>query len=262
MTLLLKASSSARGFVASHTTSCIQSLNKGNAIYKAFGATSSAAFSSSSSKDGQPPQFRPRRRTPKNFQEVPKTKFRSRKATSPITLSNKNPNASLESKYGNATAAAIRDVRRNKERDGSVHTTDAEATMRIADYLTAEIGSTEDLVGERRALMDAWDSNQAELFQTELEKLIDEGSEFSFKDLPWKEGESKENNAQFGSTSSSVDGDAEDPNQKAFGPWSDTIVRVDRVQKVLRGGTMVRYRALVIGGMSHVIYIHPYTVNL
>lgn len=40
----------------------------------------------------------------------------------------------------------------------------------------------------------------------------------------------------------------EDPNQEAFGPWSECTVKVDRVQKVERGGTTVRYRALVIGG--------------
>ena len=39
-----------------------------------------------------------------------------------------------------------------------------------------------------------------------------------------------------------------DPNQKAYGPWSESIISVDRVQKVTRGGTTVRYRALAIGG--------------
>jgi small subunit ribosomal protein S5 len=51
-------------------------------------------------------------------------------------------------------------------------------------------------------------------------------------------------------SSDNTDGttDTEDYLQKAYGDWSETIVRVDRVQKVQRGGTMVRYRALVIGG--------------
>mmetsp|Transcript_21510 Transcript_21510/g.36704 ORF Transcript_21510/g.36704 Transcript_21510/m.36704 type:complete len:586 (-) Transcript_21510:60-1817(-) len=40
----------------------------------------------------------------------------------------------------------------------------------------------------------------------------------------------------------------EDPNQEAFGPWAECTIKVDRVQKVERGGTTVRYRALVIGG--------------
>lgn len=40
----------------------------------------------------------------------------------------------------------------------------------------------------------------------------------------------------------------EDPNQEAFGPWGECTIKVDRVQKVERGGTTVRYRALVIGG--------------
>eukprot|EP00579_Thalassiosira_antarctica_P002020 CAMPEP_0201868434 /NCGR_PEP_ID=MMETSP0902-20130614/2321_1 /ASSEMBLY_ACC=CAM_ASM_000551 /TAXON_ID=420261 /ORGANISM="Thalassiosira antarctica, Strain CCMP982" /LENGTH=565 /DNA_ID=CAMNT_0048393777 /DNA_START=263 /DNA_END=1961 /DNA_ORIENTATION=+ len=40
----------------------------------------------------------------------------------------------------------------------------------------------------------------------------------------------------------------DDPNQEAFGPWGECTIKVDRVQKVERGGTTVRYRALVIGG--------------
>ncbi|KAL7472702.1 hypothetical protein ACHAXS_013683 [Conticribra weissflogii] len=40
----------------------------------------------------------------------------------------------------------------------------------------------------------------------------------------------------------------EDPNQEAFGPWGECTIKVDRVQKVERGGTTVRYRALLIGG--------------
>jgi len=40
----------------------------------------------------------------------------------------------------------------------------------------------------------------------------------------------------------------QDPNQEAFGPWGECTIKVDRVQKVERGGTTVRYRALVIGG--------------
>jgi len=40
----------------------------------------------------------------------------------------------------------------------------------------------------------------------------------------------------------------EDPNQEAYGPWGECTIKVDRVQKVERGGTTVRYRALVVGG--------------
>ncbi|KAL7552300.1 hypothetical protein ACHAWF_015533 [Thalassiosira exigua] len=40
----------------------------------------------------------------------------------------------------------------------------------------------------------------------------------------------------------------EDPNREAYGPWAECTIKVDRVQKVERGGTTVRYRALVIGG--------------
>lgn len=120
--------------------------------------------------------------------------------------------------------------------------------MRAADYLVADTGSTSDLVGERRALMDAWDEEHKENFQKQLDEIMEEQSEFKFDYLPWKEDEKGNSEAFDRSNTSDLENEDKDPNQKAFGPWSETIVRVDRVQKVQRGGTMVRYRALVIGG--------------
>merc|ERR1712232_852896 len=43
----------------------------------------------------------------------------------------------------------------------------------------------------------------------------------------------------------------ENLNQMVDGPWATLIVRTDRVQKVLRGGTMQRFRSLVIGGNTN-----------
>jgi len=113
------------------------------------------------------------------------------------------------------------------------------------------MGSTEDLVGQRRALLDAWDENQKQGFLKGLEEFTKEIEEFGFDDQPWYD-EDDENDKllkELGECKGPEGEEGlEDPNQLAFGPWSETIVRVDRVQKVQRGGTMVRYRALVIGG--------------
>ena len=178
----------------------------------------------------------------------------------------------IDTTFGPVTGDAIRFVQRAKERGGGDLNEDtmfpsAEETMRAADYLTADVGTTEDLVGERRAMMDAWDEEEAVQFQKDLEEYIKEEGEFSFKDLPWKEDELE--NADGGldgnrrmRSSDESDDTQQDPHQKAFGPWSETIVRVDRVQKVQRGGTMVRYRALVIGGEIFIGMFSSYTLFL
>lgn len=242
--------------LASRSASCIQTF-RSRVTLQAFATNTSCLFSSSSSSSKERPlSFRPRRQTPKNLLEVPKAKSHSKKTKSPIKLTKNTPNETLESKYGNDAATAIRHFRRAKEEKGAIQNetlfSSAEDTMRAADYLTADIGSTEDLVGERRALMDAWDSDHADNFKRELHKIMEEQTEFAFKDLPWNEDLKKDDGIKSDSfAKSNAREDGEDPNQKAFGPWSETIVRVDRVQKVQRGGTMVRYRALVVGGKSY-----------
>ncbi len=111
--------------------------------------------------------------------------------------------------------------------------------------------------------MDAWDDEQREEFLKGLVDFEKECEEFKISGGDGKDEEEDEGSSSE-AASDSVDAVANvrgsgrgrseddmediDPNQKAFGPWSETIVRVDRVQKVQRGGTMVRYRALVIGG--------------
>lgn len=254
--MLLSTASASKGLV-SRAASCVPSIiHQRKSIFQISGANVSSPlssyFSSSSNKDEQAP-FRPRRRPPKSFVEAPKPKVRSKKAKAPIRLTKSVANETIESKYGHGTAAAIRHLRRTKEEKGAINNDtvfrSAEETMRAADYLTADAGSTEDLVGERRAMMDAWDADHAENFKKQLEEIMEEQSEFAFQDLPWKEDEKKDSDGSFDRGSSSQgNNEGEDPNQKAFGPWSETIIRVDRVQKVQRGGTMIRYRALVVGG--------------
>lgn len=118
----------------------------------------------------------------------------------------------------------------------------AEDHLRLADFWTAARGSTEDLVGRRRALMDEEDP---ESIIRELERMQEEEQSRDFRlgedDIlpPDKDSITDDFN------------DGSDPNQLAYGPWSETVVRVDRVQKVQRGGTMLRYRSLVVGGNAN-----------
>ena len=112
--------------------------------------------------------------------------------------------------------------------------------------MTADVGTTEDLVGMRRALtMHTGSKKEAEEVQETIDALIEHVSDQSWDDQSWVETNvNKTTDRDF----QDDDDDDADPLQKAFGPWSETIVRVDRVQKVQRGGTRVRYRALVIAG--------------
>jgi len=194
-------------------------------------------------------------------------KLSSNNNTSSSTSSNNlTSTTNLELQYGYNTATTIKHIKQTKKQKGDISSTtllsNIDETMRLADYLSSATGSTEDLVGERRGLMIDDDEEEDEYgegikeFEKNLKLMKEEQSEFSFKDLPWKEDEedndnknshNKEDKMKSNSTGMSME-DGEDLNQKAFGPWSETIIKVDRVQKVQRGGTMVRYRALVVGG--------------
>lgn len=113
--------------------------------------------------------------------------------------------------------------------------------------MTADEGTTEDLVGKRRALMDLDSTQEAEDFEKKLMDWVEEESDKGWKNVSWAEKDDNEEDKKRDQGSAVID-DGVDLMQKAHGPWSETIVKVDRVQKVQRGGTMVRYRALVIAG--------------
>jgi len=221
-------------------------------------------------------QFRPRRRTTLNFRrnnyQPPKVNKESKNAIQIPHDSNK-PHpvqsaegeideegvAQLERLYGETTTDALRFLSRAKaERGSPLALPSVETILRGADYLTAVRGSTEDLVGERRADMDAWTQEQRESFTKGLEASMEMEEERNFREI-WAEGSTDldELETEKNPMSQVKDEDEEkydrfyDPNQKAFGPWAEMVVRVDRVQKVQRGGTLVRYRALVIGGNTN-----------
>ena len=217
-------------------------------------ASSDAAAGGASAGSG----FRPRRRVPRSYRPLqarPKPKARRGPPNESDTLFGqaveqelgsdaRRPSTDLERTYGLDAADALRSVARRKERGGSP---DIEAQLRAVDYLTAPHGSTEDMVGERRAAMDSWTEEERREFTETLDRLIEEER---VRGLKLTSVDTEEDN--MSRNKGEVPQDARiDPNQRAFGQWGETIIRVDRVQKVQRGGTMVRYRCLVVGGNAN-----------
>lgn len=177
----------------------------------------------------------PRRRSPKYFQKSPKRKTWSKKSKPPHLLNTE------KNELGTLAESTLKYLNRH---GNTVLPHDA--ALRFADYLTSKPGTTEDLVGERRALMDAWSPEEAEKTRVALNDVMKEISKNSW-DSEVERLKDKELGIKF-KHDSHFNESKEDPLQLAFGPWSDTIITVDRVQKVQRGGTIVSYRALVIGG--------------
>ena len=174
----------------------------------------------------------------------------------------RNPRDELEDSFGPLAAGVIRDTRRQIDlyKAGLMIEDPVEQELRMANYLTAATGSTEDLVTERRALaVDIPDERERLQFLDDVESTIEEkqrefmgldGSEDSIK-------EPKEDERDvFGDGFEEDDdpGEAKDPdvymspNQLAHGEWSEMLVSVDRNIKLWRGGRLESYRALVIGG--------------
>lgn len=178
-----------------------------------------------------------RRQTPRSLEKPLQVKQRSRKVKEPVVL---HDDADLTKAVGLDAANALRYIDRY-----GLKQMDHEAFLRAADYMTSEMGTTEDLVGRRRGLMEAWTPEEAKELEATIDEILAEEADKTWQSVPWKP-DTRQKDVSF--SSSRNDEEDVDPNQMAFGPWSDTVVRVDRVQKVQRGGTMVRYRALVIGG--------------
>mmetsp|Transcript_13567 Transcript_13567/g.15083 ORF Transcript_13567/g.15083 Transcript_13567/m.15083 type:complete len:394 (-) Transcript_13567:50-1231(-) len=169
----------------------------------------------------------------------------------------------IEETMGEDVANVLRDSQRNKRLGTDGLTT--EEYLSMADYMTAAPDSLEEKQIERRSLsMQAWDEDDRSTFVEELDKQIEECryDEFNIESVTnyddEDDGKPKSAREQVNQQYDKIIQDAEqdvdekgekvDPLRLAHGQWSETIVRVDRVQKVQKGGTMVRYRALLIGG--------------
>jgi len=243
-------------------------------VNQSLGNDRGLSMSTSTSTSGVP--FRPRRRSPKSYRAIPSRVKKARGPMDPLTthpLQKRVHNIGgdyteedfendelaaaffdesdpLEVEFGPEGADLLRHEKRERSRPTKTPLDVVEEQLRLADYMTASMGSTEDLVGQRRALaMDTDSPEEREEFMTEMEQLI---KDEHIKSLNLGALDDLEPNEDEMDIPGSNDDDNDQHWAKqVHGDWSETVVRVDRVQKVQRGGTMVRYRALVVGGNCH-----------
>jgi small subunit ribosomal protein S5 len=215
-----------------------------------------------SDKKNPSSSFRPRRRSAKNYRPVEAGRkiAKNRKTDVDITSgisSGKIQNLTdeLDKDFGPLAADVIRSTR--KEIASREFGEDpVEQELRMADYMTAEMGSTEDRVATRRAaFMDSRSKEEREQFTEGLDRLIEKGRSWTMdlhKDQSLEPDEDRK--ADFFAEmeeEQTEDKDPEihiDPNQLAHGEWAEMLVTIDRNVKLWRGGRLESYRALVIGG--------------
>jgi small subunit ribosomal protein S5 len=165
-----------------------------------------------------------------------------------------NPKDDLEATFGPLAADAIRDIQTRNERLKRRQDDPVEESLRMVDYLLADEGSTEDLVGERRALsIDGRSDADREEFRRKMEEMVEKGRlQFMGLDkLEEEEAGALSFGEEYEEDPYADKDDPEtflDPNQKAHGEWSELLVDVDRTSKLWRGGRLESYRALVVGG--------------
>jgi small subunit ribosomal protein S5 len=139
---------------------------------------------------------------------------------------------------------AIRTLRGQQQRPGNVLDDDIEAQIRMMDFFTSDPGSTEDLVGARRAVsLEALEGEDPDAILAEIDRLVDE-ERTEYMDLPPSDPIGVDDLLQETNKGSSQI----PPNQLAHGEWGEMLIRTDRVCKMWRGGRIESYRALVIGG--------------
>lgn len=233
-------------------------------------ADAQRSFSSKNKKGG----FRPKRRPDQKYRPVTAGPKRIRDPSPGndhkfVELGGvvKNAKDELDSTFGTFGGDLIRQVHKQRARmqeNQLPHDDGIDEHLRMVDYYLAEKGTTEDLVGERRALAIDLDTDEERAeFLADLEKMAEEGR---FRDLnlddrsPTALREREKKKKEIGGMVSPFqddDGDDDDnkdpdvsldPNQLAHGDWSEMLIQVDRTIKLWRGGRLESYRALVIGG--------------
>jgi small subunit ribosomal protein S5 len=217
-----------------------------------------------SDKKNPSSSFRPRRRAAKNYRPVEpgrsKAKTMRKKRLdleSGVSVGKIKPlNDDLDSQFGPLAGDLIRSARQeiaNREFGEDP----VEQDLRIADYMTAEFGSTEDLVAQRRAaFMESRSEEERVQFTEGLDALIEKGRAWTMdiSETPVEEEWKEQTEFLGGLDEEQQAGDDKDPeiymdkNQLAHGDWSEMLVTIDRNIKLWRGGRLESYRALVIGG--------------
>jgi small subunit ribosomal protein S5 len=139
---------------------------------------------------------------------------------------------------------ALQSFRRAKVYDTGSMDLDVEAQLKMMDYFTSDLGSTEDLVGARRAVaLEAFEGEDPAHIMAQIDRMVDQ-ERTEYMDLPPTDPirlDDLEKESNKGSNQIP-------PNQLAHGDWGEMLIRTDRVTKMWRGGKIQSYRALVIGG--------------
>lgn len=152
--------------------------------------------------------------------------------------------------YNPFVSDALKYVERLKERGQHINATPSasiDEKLRIMDWITTEQGSTEDSIMKRRAFSEGtWDEKERKELQKNLDGMVEKLREESL-DLPHEEF-NPENKPIEGEEKDDESPEEDERSLVADAPWRDMIVDISRVQKVTRSGTIVSYRALVVGG--------------
>lgn len=213
--------------------------------------------------------FQPKRRPDKSYRpvQIRKKQIRDTAPGNPQKFVELNPDGSvkdLEAAFGSLGAEVVEAVRNEREQKrqqadlgGNFQRDEVEESLRMLDYYISDQGSLEDRVGERKALAadEPTEEGRAQ-FMAEMKQMVDEGT---LRDLcldPETVAKNYPTNVITDSDwvfdkDADKDDDPEvyfDPNQLAFGDWSEMLVTVDRNVKLWRGGRLESYRALVVGG--------------
>jgi len=150
-----------------------------------------------------------------------------------------------EKEIGPAAAALIRSAMLERANNFN----DIETVLRDINTIVAPRGSTEALIGARRALLEMETEEERKEYENTLQKILDEerirSLELGQDDLPER---SEEEDELFQDEEERELELAQSYDIQPHHNWSETVIRVDRVQKVTKGGTILRYRCLVVGG--------------
>lgn len=243
----------------------------------------SAIVRNSSGRGSKPPNpvdprqsrgFRPRRRADQKYRPI-KAGSKEIRDTSPgnnhkfvnLDTAVENPKDDLDASFGRLGGEFVRQLQkqRAKAQELKVPLDDnVDDSLRMMDYFLSQQGSIEDLVGERRALAEDFDTEEereeflAELAQMEVDDRnkdmnVDNQSPTWLDKAAKKYGSSAKIFSALDEDDETLEQDKDpevylDPNQLAHGDWSEMLIQVDRNIKLWRGGRLESYRALVIGG--------------
>jgi hypothetical protein len=167
--------------------------------------------------------FRPNRRPSRTYRPLdPKPSKKPKGPKEPFDVSRTIPTINMKNlkitdlseeddleAFGPLAADAIRLARRHHEIEP-----DVETQLKMMDYFTSASGSTEDLVGERRVMaLDAWDFEDREAFEAQVERLVEE-ERVNYLDL-----EPTEHVTDAQLQSKQEDENMIPPNQLAHGDW-------------------------------------------